>query len=610
MQPLPSRIVRPFLNGGLIAALSGAMMVSLLVLVTYWPARENGFVWDDWVPLVDSPVFRDPARWREAMLTAPLKDPVGVRPFAMLSFMFQLWAGQREPGPFHVVNLSIHAANAFLLVVLVWRVLAPDPSRRKAALAAALSGLVYGLHPALTEPVVWISGRYDLMMTFFLLLALLLDRTLPAGGWTRALLVSAAFVSAVLSKETAVGFLLALPFVHLALDRPQAGPLNRARLAETLVRNYRVYAALLLASVLYLAVRLAVFGTSLGMQRMVTQFGDVGPPGQRILAVAASLSQYVGDALWPFRNRIPSRSFPLPIDATDVLPMIAASAGVLVAVILAARAGAARRVQALLFLAFVASLVPVSNLLPLPGRIGELWAASRYLAFPLAVLFLAAPFTFHIVEKWLSRHFSYPRSLLAVVVIAWLAASVADIRATIPLWKNDGTLNYWAIQNGARSYWRYQNLGDYYLRIGAPQQARKAFLSAVNLRSDVGLNWYYLGLAEAGLGNTAQAKDAFRKALERDRSLLNARINLAKIELAAGRHGKAAALLEESLERLPQSDRPEQEGVLRYLLGQSYVALGRREDAAAQLEAALALARNAGERDAAEKALRSLAPPR
>lgn len=591
-----------------LAAVGAALLVAVLVAIVYWPARHNGFVWDDWVPLVDNPLFRDPSRWWEAMTAAPLRDPVALRPVAMLTFMLQLWAGQTTPAPFHIANVLMHAASTFLLVLVCWRALRAVNSRT-AIVAAAAAGLVYGLHPALTEPVIWISCRYDLLMTFFLLLAMVFDRFLPPSGYARAAAVGLAFLAAAFSKETAVGFVIALPFMHVAFDRQGARPERSATMA-VLSAHGKVYGALLCAGLIYLVARTAISGPALGMGRMAVQFHDVGGADQHLLAVAASLGRHAVDALWPFMAGIPSRSLMLPLEWADAWPILPALLAGGIAAAASRRAGMTGRVLFALTLAFVAALLPVSNLIPLPGRLGELWVASRYLAFPLVFLCLAAPFAFCIADKWLARYFSRPRRLLWALAILWIGASAAYVRATIPLWKDDGVLNYWAIENGARNYWRYQNLGDHYLRVGKSDLAREAFVTAANLRGDVGENWAYLGIAEANLGRTSQATDAFRKALELNPDLIRARLNLARLEMRGGNAERAAELLEAGLARLPHLDHPSEIGTLRYLLGAAYIMLGKNDAAAAQLKVALEQARDDNDRRAAEKALRSIAPAR
>jgi tetratricopeptide (TPR) repeat protein len=605
-----TRTARPFLDGRSFFALCAALIVPLLVSVIYWPARHNGFVWDDWLPLVDSPVFRDPARWWEALWSPPLDIPVAMRPLAMLTFMLQLWAGQTTPAPFHIVNVAIHAANAFLLVLVAWRVMVETTSRSTAAVSAVLCGLVYGLHPALTEAVAWISCRYDLLMTFFLLIAMLLDRSLPQAGSARAAAVGAAFLAAALSKETAVGFVLALPLMHLALGQLRGASPARAAVTAAIAAHWRVYAAVFCAGLLYLAVRTAVSGASLGMGRMAAQFDDVGAASQRVLAVAGSLGRLAVDAAWPFKAAIPSRSLMLPLGWRDALPIVPALIGGVIAAVLAARAGPVGRAHFALLIAFAAALLPVSNLFPLPGVYGELWVATRYLTFPLVFLCLAAPLAICLMERWMARHTARARRLLVLVAVVWIAASAALVRATIPLWKDDGAMNTWAIQGGARSYWRHQNLGDYYLKAGKPEQARSEFIIAVRLRGDIAKNWYYLGFTEASLGNADPARDALRSALELDPDLWRARLTLAKVELGQGRPEVAAKVLEEGSGRVARANEPGQKGTFHYLLGSAYAKLGRKDAAATHLTAALELAVDAAERRSAEAALRSIEPAR
>src|SRR5262245_45383393 len=86
----------------------GGLASAFLALATYWPALDNGLVWDDWPLLGDVPLYRDPSLWHEAILTPPLGDPATLRPLAMLSYLIQLWAGQTEPASFHLANVALH----------------------------------------------------------------------------------------------------------------------------------------------------------------------------------------------------------------------------------------------------------------------------------------------------------------------------------------------------------------------------------------------------------------------------------------------------------------------------------------------------------------------
>ena len=589
------------------------MLAAIVVFAVYWPARENGFVWDDWAIVDRSATSRDPAAWREALFRAPADYAVMFRPFATLTFLLQLWAGHSEPQPFHVANLIIHSVNVFLLTLIGWRVLGDDAFPWRRAAMASLGGLIYGVHLALTEPVVWISCRYDLVMTFFLFLALLFDRMLPIAGWKRAVPVGVCFFAAMLSKETAVGFLLALPVAHLAFSHPPSSTLDRGSLVKAVVPHYPVYAALLGALALYLAARFAVSGSSLGLDEMISPARYIESIGQHVLVVIASVAQHVSSAVWPFQNVVPSRSLPLPVNAADILPAVAVGAGAIVAVLLASRTGAAGRMLGLLVAAFLASLLPVANIIPLPSFTNELWISSRYLTFPLVFAGLAVPLVIRLTRAGLVKHVRHGAVLLYVIAGAWVLASIANVRVTIPLWRDDATLNSWAIQSGGPSFWRYGNLGAHYVVTGDLPRAREAFAAAVELRDDEHAAWVWenLGIVEARLGEPRRALRALERAVELAPENVKSRIHLAMVQRAVGDSEMAVENLENGLSRLRASGRPDrQEGRLRHELGMAYADLQRVEEAIAQLNAALALARDPEERAAVEGTLRSIASRR
>ncbi len=604
-------------NRSFALAACGGMLVAFLAFLIYWPARENGFVWDDWgvLDIDNSAGMRDPALWRETLLRPPADFSVLFRPLTMLTIALQLWTGEPEARSFHIANLVIHSVNVFLLVLIAWRLLDRGASRAFTRPGlAVLCGLIYGVHPALIEPVVWISARSDLLLAFFLSLALLFDRALPETGWKRALAVGASFLAAMLCKESAVGFLAALPIVHLAVNWQRPGPPEFGALARALAPHYRVYIALPGALALYFAVRFAVAGPQFGLEGVITPARYIDSFGQHVLVVIASLTQHIWSVLWPFQDIVPGRYLPLPINGTELLPKAVASAGVVGVALGAVCLSSAGRVPALLFLAFVASLLPVANIVPIPAVVipSEVAAGSRYVTFPLIFACLAVPFVIRIAGASLMKQVRYGRALIWAIAGAWILASIANVRVTIPLWSNDGTVNSWAIQQGGASSWRYAGVGVHYMRMGDYNRAREAFTTAIKLRDDgqTAWVWSYLGVAETALGHMTQAMQAFRRAVELNADDLRPRIAISKLELAMGNPQSAVEVLEEGLRHIQRPDKVhKQEVLLRYELGLLYARLGRASEAAEQLDAALKLARSSQERRTIEQALSSI-PPR
>lgn len=613
-----TRTIRPKVDREFGLVVIGGILAAMAVVAVYWPSRENGFVWDDWDVVVQMSHRVAPLSWLEAALRPPSDYAVMFRPLMMSTFLLQLWAGHVEPMPFHVANVILHATSVFWLTLVAWCVLDEDAARPAArAVLAVLCGLIYGIHPALTEPVVWISARSDLLLTNFLSLALLFDRVLPAAGSARALTVGALFLAATLCKETAVGFLVALPLVHLALARPPA-VMRWTGAVRALTPHYRVYAALLGASVLYLAIRLAASGPAFGMD-MEAHRNNPAPYietfGQHVLVVVASLAVHVWSVVWPFQNLVPGRQLPLPIDILELLPAVVGSTGIVLLAVLAARSAGGGRVPGVLFLAFVASLLPVANIVPIPAVVVpvEIGVASRYVTFPLLFACLAVPFALRQAEALLVNQAHYKRVLLWLVVGTWMLASAASTRGIIPLWNNDAIMNSWAIHLGGPSFWRYANYGIHYFRIGDIQRAREAFLIAVTLRDDKHSAWIWgnLGVLEFHFGDSAQAVKALGRAVELDPKDISPYYRLGMSQRAMGDLNAAARTLETGVERIRASGRPHvEEGQLRYGLGIVYRDLRRSDDAIEQLTAALPLARGPEERDKLEGVLKSLRPVR
>jgi len=138
------------------------------------------------------------------------------RPITNLSLALTArWAGF-DPLRWHVAEFVLHAANSLLVFALA-RQLAMD--RMSAWFAAAL----FAVHASRPEAVVWISGRFDLQVAFFALLALELYLR------SQTLLALAAMALAILSKESgyAVPALIAL----MPPPRGDSGWRNRARLS-------------------------------------------------------------------------------------------------------------------------------------------------------------------------------------------------------------------------------------------------------------------------------------------------------------------------------------------------------------------------------------------
>ena len=179
--------------------------IAFFVLAVYYPAIFAGLNSVD-----DSKLFLkigDPLCRGPLSLFMP-SSGFYYRPLLMLTFYTDhvLWG--QEASFYHLENILIHCANAILVFLITRRALAKAiPSKFELPLLAAL---LFAIHPINTESVNWISGRTDILATFFVLLStLFLLRGIERRrlGWVFA--SSIIFICGVMSKEMVLFFIVA-----------------------------------------------------------------------------------------------------------------------------------------------------------------------------------------------------------------------------------------------------------------------------------------------------------------------------------------------------------------------------------------------------------------
>ena len=182
-----------------------AALVAAAAIAVYLPALGTGFNADDYLIL-----------WRIKSIQAA-GDPFGYfkfafyeyfRPLGFLSFAFDWRLWHLDAFGFHLTNVVLHAVNSMLVFVLARRMFT--------AAHAAIAGLLFALHPASHEAVYWIAARFDLLATFWTLVALLaLSKT--GAAWRAA--GSIAFALALLSKESAIALIIIAPAWDVLIAR-------------------------------------------------------------------------------------------------------------------------------------------------------------------------------------------------------------------------------------------------------------------------------------------------------------------------------------------------------------------------------------------------------
>ena len=185
---------------------SPVLLLAGAVVAVYLNSFRGVFQFDDYNVIVD---YTGVHSWGAFLAGLPR----GIRP--LLKFTYTLnWTSGLGLFGFHLVNVTLHAANAVMLFFLAARIGGPSVTR----FAALLPALLFAVHPVQTEAVTCISGRSVSLMAFFYLGSLLVYLRGRERG-NRLLLHVASpilFLLAVASKEVALTLPFALVLCELA----------------------------------------------------------------------------------------------------------------------------------------------------------------------------------------------------------------------------------------------------------------------------------------------------------------------------------------------------------------------------------------------------------
>lgn len=204
---IPTRTSTPtqFSRVPWVTARVGALLAAA-VLLAYGNSLWGVFQFDDFNVIVDNPVVHAWAAW-----WADLGH--GIRPLLKLSYTLN-WTLSPGALGFHVFNLGVHIASTLLVYTLARLALEDNrwPVGRRTEAIPIVAALLFGLHPAMTEAVTYVSGRSSSLMTAFYLASVVTyvgARRSGRGALQATSLLL--FALALATKETAV----TLPFALL-----------------------------------------------------------------------------------------------------------------------------------------------------------------------------------------------------------------------------------------------------------------------------------------------------------------------------------------------------------------------------------------------------------
>ncbi len=267
--------------------------------------------------------------------------------------------GPGRPGAYHVHSILLHALNAVLVLLLARRL-------GMARGGALMAGLLFAVHPAVSESVAWVASRKDLL-SFALAAASALVYLRAEEEPRRPGLHAAGAVLLGLGM-LAKGTVVVVPALLLLA----AWGLGRGRRAALATIPYFAVAGGLAAVHMAVAATEGTAGVSLGA-------GDTA--GARAAAGLAAFGKYVLALVAPYPLSVEHDVGPGRVSGLPVMLGGLAALGLLGAAAFDLRRGGRARASGLALLAIVAALLPFNGVFP---RTSVLYA-ERYLYVPAAV---------------------------------------------------------------------------------------------------------------------------------------------------------------------------------------------------------------------------------
>ena len=434
-------------------------VIFLVTLGIYWNALKGDFIWDDQGLILESASYLK--EWGNifSSFTRPFFGTTPFyRPLLLVSFIFdyQLWGLQ--PFGFHLSNVLVHALNGCMVYLLAFFLF-------KQRIFAFTAGLLFASHPIQTEAVAWISGRNDVLLTFFSLITIICFITWQQSKGRKRVFTYAGFLlgycCVLFTKESGI----IVPVLIILINY-----FFRNTLPLTLGVIKKAYLPLGLISVLYICIRMYLLGG-----------GDLAIDGlatfQTFSGVIFTYAYYFKMLLFPvFQTASPVIIPPVSSVANPAFTMSLVFAALLVLLTVACW----KRCWELSFciLWICVTLLPVSGIIPLmvPALEHRLYLGSVCfsMVIPLVLYKTVLP-----ANRQLTFNNRSLCSLLIVFGLMLLYSAKTVTRNTI--WKDEQTFWVHTLKESPSSPFVHNNLGVVYARQGKHNQAIRIFKQGLAL---------------------------------------------------------------------------------------------------------------------------------
>lgn len=566
-----------------------ALVLALVTLLVYLPVRQHGFIdFDDPEYITENRMVTAGLTWPGVKWAFTSTDASMWLPLARLSHMIDVELFGLDAGAHHLVSALFHAANAGLLLALLFRLTG-------AFWPSAIIAALFAWHPLRVESVAWAAERKDVLSAFFFMLTLWayakyaqkpqipnLKSPTPnpksqsnskseisnlkseisnpkAMIWYWGAVVL--FLLGLLSKP----MLVTVPLVLLLLDY---WPLKRIKLESVSLREV---GALIWEKLPYFVLSAAASVITILAARTDSVSLAHYPFTWRLANALVSYMRYLGKAFWPTHLAV---LYPLP----GAWPEPVVVSAVVVLGLLSWVAWNFRRTRPYLLMGwlwFVGTLLPVSGLV----QVGRQAMADRFTYIPLIGVFVAVVFEAHYWCKRWRLHAAIVAPVVGVVLLACLVATVHQLA----YWVDSETLFNHTLAVTRNNGIAHLNLGVALEESGHPTEALKEYREAARLEPDLAQVHNNLGNLLRSQGQIADALAQYREGLRLNPKAPLVHDNIGTMLVQLGQYSEGMRQYAEAAKLAPDDPRT------HFLMAKAWLQQERPQEAIAEFRRALDL---------------------
>jgi len=460
-------------------------LIGLVTLGVYGKTLFYELVYlDDYMFLLDYHwYFKDTSHWPQFFIKPDLISNVFYRPLLSLSFMFNALVSGQVVWGYRLTNIVIHIFNASFLFGIFKHLKFKES-------VSLLCALIFAVHPALVSANVWIPGRTDSLLAFFVLISFLFFlQYCQRGQWKALVGIFIFYGAALLSKESAVVLPLVCLLYLICVEKMTI---------TVFVQQKKKWLPLFIIMGLIAGVWLVMRGWVLEGGRSVTISQAVASVWHNLPA----LISYIGKVFIPLNLS----TLPVLKDLTLVYGLIAI--GLLIAVFIWTKPQQKGLVFFGLFW-FVMFMIP--------SLVVSFLKHEYRLYLPMMGLMIASLALLH-------DHFSQRRFQLGLLLII-IAFSIFNFYHSLHykdrfvFWEN-------AVATSPHSPLAQRNLGAMYYLEGKMEAAEKLFLKARELNPNEFMVHNNLGLIYKRRGEFKKSEEHFLTEIKINPNYANAYYNL------------------------------------------------------------------------------------